>query len=150
MIRCGKMKTMQRCDDGKNHALFWAFFPKIMKIPKQKIRLMKKRNYKNYVFFCHFSEKWQNRIFHWEWANRGEKLMKAPYRIFYILINPKIVIFGYKDWWQSYRGRSSEVWKNAVFALERQGIAKQKKRTLFFDPKIAFWVKKLRFWMIFF
>ena len=35
------------------------------------------------IFFNNFLEIWENRIFHWEWANRREK-MKAPYRIFYI------------------------------------------------------------------
>ena len=35
------------------------------------------------VFFTHFLEISRNRIFHWEWANRREK-MKAPYRFFHI------------------------------------------------------------------
>ena len=34
-------------------------------------------------FFGHFLCFFENRIFRWEWANRREKLMKAPYRIFY-------------------------------------------------------------------
>ena len=33
-------------------------------------------------FFCSFLCFFENRIFRWEWANRREKLMKAPYRIF--------------------------------------------------------------------
>ena len=37
----------------------------------------------------------------------------------------RILCSGYKDWWQSYRGRSTEVWKKAVFAIEKQGMAKK-------------------------
>ena len=74
--------------------IFFTFFPKIMKIPKQKTRLVKKRNYKNFIFFfLHFLCFFENRIFHWEWANRREKLMKAPYRIFSYPYKPEIMIF---------------------------------------------------------
>ena len=44
--------------------------------------------------FNHFLEIWENRIFHWEWANRREKLMKAPYRICSCPYKPEITIFG--------------------------------------------------------
>ena len=37
----------------------------------------------------------------------------------------RILCWWYRDWWQSYRGRSSEVWKKAVFALEKQEMSKK-------------------------
>ena len=33
----------------------------------------KKKSQKS-IFFSHFLEIWENRIFHWEWANRREKM----------------------------------------------------------------------------
>ena len=46
------------------------------------------------LFFCYFLCFFENRIFRWEWANRREKLMKAPYRIFSYPYKPEITIFG--------------------------------------------------------
>ena len=61
------------------------FFLKIMKIPKRKIRLMEKRNYKNlfsFFFLPFLGKNWQNQCFLWEWPNGGEKIMKLPIGFF--------------------------------------------------------------------
>ena len=58
----------------------------------------------------------------------------------------KVLFFMYKDWWQSYRGRSSEVWKMVVFALEKE---EWQTKTPFFEatmssfaPNVIFGQKK--------
>ena len=44
----------RRGGNRKKTTFFWRFFPKIMKIPKRKIRLMEKRNHKNVSFLIIF------------------------------------------------------------------------------------------------
>ena len=96
MIQETRKKNWNKWRRGRNrqkNIFFWRFFPKIVKIPKQKTRLVKKRNHKKNNFW-YFFEIWENRIFHWGWANRDEKLMKAPYRICSYPYKPEITIFG--------------------------------------------------------
>ena len=88
----------RRGDNRQKTTFLLTFFPKIMKIPKRKIRLMKKKKTQKIMCFGHFWKIWQNRIFHWEWANRREKIMKLPIGFFISLINWKngrFLFFGF-------------------------------------------------------
>ena len=49
------------------------FFRKSWKFLSEKSGWWKKEITKMELFFNHFLEIWQNRIFHWEWADRREK-----------------------------------------------------------------------------
>ena len=68
----------------KNRHFFYVFFEN-SENSQAKNSVGEKKKSQKCIFLKNLLEISQNRIFHWEWANRREK-MKAPYRIFISLM----------------------------------------------------------------
>ena len=58
----------------KKRYFLMVFFSENYENSQAKIPTDEKKKSQKWSFFNHFLEIWENRIFHWEWANRREKM----------------------------------------------------------------------------
>ena len=89
-----------------------------------------------------FFEIWGNRIFHWGWANRDEKFMKAPYRICSYPYKPEITIFGAvkrsknaKNMFEKREKHDRKTRKTGLSKREKHAYLKRRKTPIFQSDK---------------